>query len=487
MKRHEIIFKTIKVPLDFIIIFFSFFIAREIRLVTDLIPQIKLPIQSILISDLIPFALFWSALYIILFASHNLYSSKIEDSKIKELLDIIRYGFYWFIFFWFAVYIWNWVIYTHEIPRLVILFTIILTTIFVILERILLNNFRAYLLTKWYIWKEKIILVNNKNESWIKYVLEDIEKSEIYEIIWYINKEDKQIKWIKYLWKVKDLKKYPADEILYIDSDFNKKELYNLWDYSRTFWIRYRYITNSFDITNTNTTLSLINNIAVIELKNTPLWLWWRVIKRIFDIIISIVILTILFPFIIIIAILIKIDDPKWPVIFKNKRVGQSGKIFNLYKFRYLEWKYCIKECYWIDEKDDKALEYEKELIQENNSRSGALYKIKNDPRKTKIWAFIEKYSIDEIPQFINVLIWNMSIIGPRPHQPREVKKYKTKQKRLLTIKPGITGMAQVNGREKNSFDYETRLDLFYIENWKFLLDVKIFFKTIWTIINRMK
>jgi lipopolysaccharide/colanic/teichoic acid biosynthesis glycosyltransferase len=97
----------------------------------------------------------------------------------------------------------------------------------------------------------------------------------------------------------------------------------------------------------------------------------------------------------------------------------------------------------------------------------------------------IEKYSIDEIPQFFNVLKGEMSLVGPRPHQPREVKKYEQYQKRLLTIKPGITGMAQVNGREANNFVKEAKLDIFYIENWSFLLDIKILLKTFGTIITR--
>ena len=485
MKRHEIIFKTIKVPLDFFIIFSSFFIAREIRLITDLIPQINLPIQTISISDLIPFAVYWSLLYIVLLASHNLYSSKMEDSKIKEFLDIIRYSFYWFVFFWFSVYLWNQIIYGTEIPRLIIFFTLILWTALVIVERIFLNNITYYLLKKWVIWKKKLILINNKAESKIKDILKDIEKSKIYEIYWYINKEDIWLKKIKYIWWVESLKENKADEILFIDSDFNKKELFDLWDYSRIFGIRYRYITNSFDITNSNTTLSLINNIPVIELKSTPLWLWWRVIKRLFDIIVSSIWLIILSPILIITAILIKIEEPKAPIIFKNKRVGQSWKIFELYKFRYLKWKYCIKECYWIDEDQDDALKYENDLIKQKSTRTGPLYKIKNDPRKTKVWNIIEKYSIDELPQFFNVLIWNMSLIWPRPHQPREVKKYKIHQKRLLTIKPWVSWMAQVNWRDKNNFEQETKLDIFYIENWNFLLDVKILFKTIPIIFNR--
>ncbi|MDD2515796.1 MAG: sugar transferase, partial [Candidatus Gracilibacteria bacterium] len=158
---------------------------------------------------------------------------------------------------------------------------------------------------------------------------------------------------------------------------------------------------------------------------------------------------------------------------------------FNLYKFRYLKWKYCVKDSYGIKPEEDEALKLEKELITKQNARKGPLYKIKNDPRKTKIGTFIEKYSIDELPQLFNVLIGNMSLVGPRPHQPREVEQYKEHQKRVLTIKPGITGMAQINGREKNDFDKEVQLDIFYIENWSILLDLKIFFKTIGTVLKR--
>ena len=116
-----------------------------------------------------------------------------------------------------------------------------------------------------------------------------------------------------------------------------------------------------------------------------------------------------------------------------------------------MKWEFCTKDAY-NHIVDNKALEYEKELIKNSSTRHGPLYKIKDDPRKTKIWAFIEKYSIDELPQFFNLILWNMSLVWPRPHQPREVEKYTIEQKRLLTIKPGITWMAQVNWRENNDF-----------------------------------
>ncbi len=151
-----------------------------------------------------------------------------------------------------------------------------------------------------------------------------------------------------------------------------------------------------------------------------------------------------------------------------------------------MKWKYCIKDSYDVSKNDKKkALKYEKELIDSSSTRLWPLYKIKNDPRKTKIWTFIEKYSIDELPQFFNLILWNMSLIWPRPHQAREVDKYQLKHIRLLTIKPWITWMSQVNGRETNSFDDEANLDIYYIENWSLLLDLKILLKTIYVVLTR--
>jgi len=489
MKKHEIFFSLLKLPLDFVVIFSSFFLARDIREINDFIPWIQLPTQIITNEYLFVFALFWSFLYLVIFSIHWLYSLKITSSKIKEFFDIFLYSIYWFLFFSVFVYFWKWVFYDIEIPRLVILFTTIIAIILIILERIILNKAQNKLLNIWFIPKRKILLINNQNDKKINKILEDIKSANIYEVIWYINKVDIKSKTIKYLGDMKNIDKIIkenfCDEILYIDSDFNSKELYNIWDFSRIFWVRYRYITNWFDITKTNTTISLLNKIPVIEIKNTSLDAWWRVIKRIVDIFLSIFWIIILLPLFLIIWILIKLEDNSWPIIYKNRRVGQNGKIFNLYKFRYIKREYCVKDSYWIDENNDEALKFEEELIKKKSTRKGPLYKIKDDPRKTRIWNFIEKYSIDEFPQLFNVLIWNMSLVWPRPHQPREVEKYKINQKRVLTIKPWITGLAQVNWREQNKFEDEVNLDIFYIENWSLLLDMKIFFRTFWVILNR--
>lgn len=492
MKRHELFFSVVKVPLDFVLIFVAFHIAREVRLITDYTPGIswfRLPIQTISNENLEPFALVGAWLFVLLMALHGLYNIKLTASKIKEFLDIILYSFYWFIFFSVAIYLSKWIVYTGaELPRLILLYTFAFGTVFVILGRILLNWVQSLFIHFKIFSRRNILLINNLKTEEIQHIISDIKNSGVYTITGYINSEKIDTK-LKYLWGYDKLEKImeenSVDEILYIDSDFTKKELFKIWELARIFGIRYRYMTNSFDVTKSNTSLSLISGIPVIEIDNTPLDNWWRVLKRAFDIIFWLIWAIITLPLLILFWLLIKLEDPKWPIIYKNRRIWQNGQIFHLYKFRYMKWEHCVKDAYGVDEKTDPALKYEKKLIEEKSKRNGPLYKIVNDPRKTKIGKFLEKYSLDEIPQFFNVIKGDMSVVWPRPHQPREVKNYDLLHKRLLTIKPGITGMAQVNGRENNTFDDEATLDIFYIENWSFLLDIKIILKTIIEVLGR--
>jgi len=207
MKKNEIIFWSLKVPLDFVIVFSSFFIAREIRLITDLIPNINLPIQTIDTNSLFIYAIIWASLQVILFSMHSMYFIKISNSKIKELLEIIRYSFYSFIFFWVIVYLWQWFIFNKEIPRLIIAFSFLLWSIWIIIERVFLNNLQFFLINKWFIAKKKILIINNKSYIEIKNIIKNIKKSKIYKLVWYINKSDNKIDEIQYLWTINEIQK----------------------------------------------------------------------------------------------------------------------------------------------------------------------------------------------------------------------------------------------------------------------------------------
>ena len=171
------------------------------------------------------------------------------------------------------------------------------------------------------------------------------------------------------------------------------------------------------------------------------------------------------------------------PIIYKNERVGLRGKKFFTFKFRSMYQK--DSTGVQFGESGMKAEEKEKELIKTSSIKQGPIYKIKNDPRVTPFGKFIRRWSIDEFPQFFNVLLGEMSIVGPRPHQPREVEKYEQSHRKVFTLKPGITGLAQISGRSNLSFEEEIKLDIFYIEKWSLLLDFIIFIKTPFVVLRR--
>lgn len=186
-------------------------------------------------------------------------------------------------------------------------------------------------------------------------------------------------------------------------------------------------------------------------------------IKRIMDIILSFVIILMLLPLLIIIYLLVKFDGSKGEVFFKQKRVGLNEKEFYIYKFRSMH-----------PDAEEKL-----EEISHLNEIEGHMFKIKNDPRITKIGAFIRAYSIDELPQLFNVLIGDMSLIGPRPPLVSEFENYSNKDKKRLQIKPGISGLWQVSGRNSLSFKEMVELDIKYIKTLSYKEDFKIFFKTV--------
>ncbi|MDP3850170.1 MAG: sugar transferase [Luteolibacter sp.] len=185
-------------------------------------------------------------------------------------------------------------------------------------------------------------------------------------------------------------------------------------------------------------------------------------LKRLIDAALALVVLAILFPLLLVVAILIKLTSPG-PVLFVQKRVGMNQRQFKLYKFRSMV---------------ANAEERKSDLLH-LNERDGPAFKIGNDPRITRIGRFIRKTSIDELPQLFNVLSGEMSLVGPRPPLPEEVKKYEWMFRKRLCVKPGITCIWQISGRNDVSFDRWMQMDHEYIENWSILLDLQILVKTI--------
>ena len=185
--------------------------------------------------------------------------------------------------------------------------------------------------------------------------------------------------------------------------------------------------------------------------------------KRAFDIIASLVALILFGPLFLLIGLLIKIEDGG-PVIFQQTRVGKFGREFKMYKFRSM----CLD-----------AETRLPELLKKNQHREGVTFKIKNDPRLTRCGKWLRTFSLDELPQFFNVLRGDMSLVGPRPPLPREVARYTLADRRRLAAKPGITCFWQISGRSEIDFSGQVKLDVDYIETRNFLVDVTILAKTV--------
>lgn len=189
----------------------------------------------------------------------------------------------------------------------------------------------------------------------------------------------------------------------------------------------------------------------------------YLVLKRIMDIVGSLVGIVLTLPIMVIVAVLIKLEDPRGPILFSQERNGQYPKTFKMYKFRSM----------YVD-----AEERLHELMH-LNEQTGPAFKMKDDPRITKVGKFIRKTSLDELPQLFNILKGDMSIVGPRPAIPREVALYNEYQKQRLLVKPGLTCIWQVSGRNHIGFDDWVELDIKYIKTRNLWLDIKLILKTI--------
>ena len=187
----------------------------------------------------------------------------------------------------------------------------------------------------------------------------------------------------------------------------------------------------------------------------------YEILKRILDIVCSLIGLLVLIPILVLVAILVKIES-KGPIIFSQDRVGRYGKVFKMYKFRSMVVN----------------AEQLKEKLAKKNERTGPMFKIKNDPRITQVGRFIRKTSIDELPQLVNILKGEMSIVGPRPSLPEEVKQFEGWMMERLSVKPGLTCYWQVDGRNEIEFIEWMKLDIKYIEERSILIDAKLILKT---------
>jgi exopolysaccharide biosynthesis polyprenyl glycosylphosphotransferase len=226
--------------------------------------------------------------------------------------------------------------------------------------------------------------------------------------------------------------------------------------------VRARVVPDLFQLSLSRVDFDDMGGIPLMGLKETSIPRAGRLIKRLLDFVFALLVLVVLSPVLGLIALLIRLDSPG-PALFRQRRVGEDGRAFDIIKFRSMR----------VGAEDQQA------QLHEVNQASGPLFKSRVDPRLTRLGRFLRRSSLDELPQFINVLRGEMSVVGPRPGLPPEVAQYQPWQRQRLEVPPGMTGLWQVSGRSDLSFDEMCLLDVYYIENWSLGLDLTIMLRTV--------
>jgi exopolysaccharide biosynthesis polyprenyl glycosylphosphotransferase len=480
MKRSEIAFGIIKIPVDLLMTILAFVVGYYLRTFPNLIPGLRLQLdltQFTPLDEYMHFASGAALLLFVLFAINGMYSLKSSVRLSKEIGKVIVLTATWFL----LIIAYFFIIRQFPFSRLALGYTWVLTIIFITIGRIIIYSLQRILL-KFGIGKRRIAFLginkiseelynffNKDNHFTVLGVIDDAKN----------NGEDKTK--LKYMGTIQNLeniiKKYNIEELIQTKSDISKTDAGNILEFCREHHVLYHFVPDLVQVQRTNIEIASPNGIPLISLKPTPLDGWGKVSKRIFDIIGSTLGLIIFSPIFLITAIAIKLDS-KGTIIFKYlddgsrvKRVGQYGKLFNFYKFRSMY-------------PNTHNLRYTK-LAHKNMRKGSPMVKIEDDPRVTRVGKFIRKWDIDELPQLWNVLKGDMSLVGPRPHLPEEVEKYEKHHKFVLSLKPGITGLAQISGRSDLDFEKEVKLDTYYIENWSLWLDIKIIIKTFGVVLTR--
>lgn len=451
MKKAELVFNVLRLPADFLMLILAgiatyFFRTEILSAFRPVLFEFNLPLLKYLY-----LIFFVSIIFVSSYAVSGLYSLKIKRGFLDELLKIIiasSAGLMVIIIYIFL---------RQELfdSRFLVLGGWFFAIVFVWLGRIAVSLLQRIYVSKFNFGVHNIVVIGNDDLA-IKVINQINENPSFgYRLFTHMAVPD--------ISKIKDFTANGlVDEIMLTTPNYPEENILELVDFCHENHIIFKYVPNIYKTLTTNFDIDFIDGLPLIELKRTRLDGWGKVAKRTFDMLISILGLVVLTPFYILVALAVKIDS-SGPVLVKLKRVSKN-KEFNLIKFRSMV---------------ENAEALKASLILFNERKDGPLFKIKNDPRVTSTGKFIRKHRIDELPQLWNVLVGDISLVGPRPHQPDEISLYKKHHKKVLAIKAGATGFAQTSGSSDLPFEQEVALDTFYVENWTLWMDFKIIAKTL--------
>ena len=268
-------------------------------------------------------------------------------------------------------------------------------------------------------------------------------------------------------------------DIVIAVGSYDTNVLQTIADHARSHGKTFYHIPESYFLEDLIAKPQRIGPLVGRAYSSSPLDGWQRVRKRFFDLFFSSIAIVVFSPLFLLVAILIKLDTPG-PIFYIHPRVGRKGKHFLFVKFRSMYTHLSTGENYG----GKKAEKIYEQLITHRNTRDHILPKIANDPRVTRIGKILRKTSLDELPQLLNIFRGDMSFVGPRPHLPTEVAKYEPWMKRLLVAKPGLTGYAQVFGRDNLPFSQEAQLDLYYIQRRSLAVDLQVLISTVKVVLS---
>ena len=467
-KSHRSI-KALYICIDVALIFISFFLPYFVRFNYTFFSSPALwKIQFPSLKEYLFVFVIWSILLVQAFYRRNLYSTDPRLTIPQETLDVLKAVLSVSLYMTAFIFLAKFAFFSRMVFGSGIILSFITLTSWRIMKRIMLR----YLIRKDSHNINVLIIGENKEAEEL---IEEIKRKPHLglKVIGILDKAkiENKVNGVKVLGDISQFeevcKKYFIDEVFITTS--SQKLISDIMRKARNLRIAVRVVPIGFKDALVRIEIHKLGMVPLLTYKEKEIHPAELVGKRIFDITISLTLLILLSPFFLIIALLIKLDSPG-PVFFVQKRMGRKGRIFNFYKFRTMV-------------KDAEKL---KPLLRDKNEvKGGVIFKIKDDPRVTRIGRFLRKYSLDELPQLVNVLKGDMSLVGPRPFLVEESQKIEYKFLSRLDIRPGITGMAQVRGRSDLSFYRWVKWDLWYVNNWSFLLDLKILWWTISAVLKR--
>ncbi len=468
MKRFEAIFAFLQLPIDFFLLIAAGITAYYVRF-SPLAQSIRPVLFNLPWNKFLPALIATALSWIILFAINGLYHTNPNRKLAKDITRVIMAcstGFAGItIYVFFALQKFD--------SRFLVLVGWIIAMLYIVLGRIALR------LTKIFFYSQGlglrcVAIIGTTPESKELASFVHTHPGLGYAVLHEIPEFNTSAEAL--------LAAHLPDEIIFTNLIGNRTEAERAIEFANDHHIVFKYSADLFSTLAGNMTVATIAGIPIVEIRRTHLSGWHEILKRGFDIVGAIILIIITFP-LTIIATTGTILETGWPIIYRSERVGKNGRLFFMAKFRSMFQKDCTGQQFGTA--GEQALHYETKLIATRSEKKGPVYKIKNDPRVTPWGKILRRWSLDELPQFWNVLKGDMSLVGPRPHQPREVAQYQHGHHIVLAIRPGITGLSQISGRSDLSFEDEINLDTFYIEHWNILLDLIILLKTPLVIIKK--